>query len=149
MNVVAGERYKVVSDEVIQYALGLWGEEEKESIDPDVRDRILSRPRAKELARWQPPQFSLRELRRQHGGAGVSDDDLLLRYFAGEDHVAEMRAQGSLNAPTDRGQSLARLTSLVSVLDELTKRTKSYYVHVQKSGAVSLKLERKRQQAIS
>jgi oxaloacetate decarboxylase alpha subunit len=70
MNVILGERYREVIDEVIQYALGLWGEEESSSIDPDVRDRILSRPRARELARWEPPQLSLREVRQKLGGNG-------------------------------------------------------------------------------
>ena len=57
MNVISGERYKQVPDEVIQYALGLWGEEECASIVPDVRDRILDRHRARELAHWQPPSL--------------------------------------------------------------------------------------------
>src|SRR3970282_49152 len=66
MNVISGERYKQVPDEVIQYALGLWGEEECSSIDPNVRDRILDRLRARELAHWQPPQPSLNEVRREY-----------------------------------------------------------------------------------
>ena len=42
MNVMLGERYKEVTDQVIQYALGFWGEAERASINPDIRDRILS-----------------------------------------------------------------------------------------------------------
>jgi oxaloacetate decarboxylase alpha subunit len=50
INVIVGERYKEVTDQVIQYALGLWGKEAPELIDPNVKDKILSRGRAKE---WQ------------------------------------------------------------------------------------------------
>ena len=32
MNVFAGERYKIVSDEIIQFALGFWGEDERDAL---------------------------------------------------------------------------------------------------------------------
>ena len=133
MNVISGERYRQVSDEVIQYALGLWGEEESASIDPDVRDRILARPRARELAHWRPPQPSLKEVRREYGGPGLSDDEMLLRYFAGEDQVEAMRAEG----PVATRDGKAR--SLLSLIEQLTKRTNFNYIQVRK-GAMSLTL---------
>src|SRR5918999_1792310 len=74
INVMVGERYKEVTDEVILYALGFWGAEEAESIDPNTRDRTLSRPRAKELSHTEPPEMSLQDFREKFGGAGVSDD---------------------------------------------------------------------------
>lgn len=83
MNVMTGERYRQVSDEVIRYALGFYGEEEANSIDPSVRDIILNRPRAKQLAGCKPPDFSIDDLRKRWGGPDISDDELLLRYFAG------------------------------------------------------------------
>ena len=46
-NIILGERYKQVSDQSIQYALGIWGREGADLMDPDVKDRILGRPRAK------------------------------------------------------------------------------------------------------
>jgi oxaloacetate decarboxylase alpha subunit len=94
INVMVGARYKEITDEVILYALGFWGEEEAGSIDANVKDRILSRPRAKELSRMKPPEMSLAEFRAKFGGAGVSDDDALLNYFAGDDYVAAMKAAG-------------------------------------------------------
>jgi oxaloacetate decarboxylase (Na+ extruding) subunit alpha len=94
LNVIIGERYKEVPDEVIQYALGLWGAEECSSMDPNIRDRVLSRPRARELAHWMPPQPTLKEFRDRLGGAGVSDDDLLLRYFSSERDVEAMMVAG-------------------------------------------------------
>jgi len=92
MNVILGERYKQVSDEIIKYALGFYGEEEASSIDPNVRDKILDRPRAKQLAGSKPSEPSVDELRKKWGGTGISDDEVLLRYFAGEQEVAAMRA---------------------------------------------------------
>jgi len=133
MNVLTGERYKEASDEVIQFALGLWGEEESSSMDPDVRDRILNRPRARELARWQPPEPSLKEVRKRYGGPGVSDDDLLLCYLAGEDQVAAMRAAGPFKRYDGAGQSL------VSLIEDLTRRNSISYIQVQKD-AMSLTL---------
>jgi len=86
MNVIVGERYKATSDEVIQYALGFWGE--------DIKHKILGRPRARELAKWKPPEPSIKQLREQLAGPGVSDDDLLLRYFSSQEDVAAMKAAG-------------------------------------------------------
>jgi pyruvate/oxaloacetate carboxyltransferase len=48
--VITGERYKEVIDLAIQYALGLWGKEAPTVMDADVKDKILSRQRARE---WQ------------------------------------------------------------------------------------------------
>jgi len=137
MNVILGERYKEVTDEVIQYALGLWGVEESSSMDPDVRDKILSRPRARELARWEPPEISVKELRQKLGGAGVSDDELLLRYFAGTDEVAAMRAAG---LPKDY---VIAKNPLVNLIGELTRQTDHQRIYVQK-GNLSLQLEKKK-----
>lgn len=136
MNIILGERYREVTDEVIQYALGLWGEEESSSIDPDVRDKILSRSRARELAHWEPPQNSLKEWRQKLGGPGVSDDELLLRYFAGEEDVAAMRAAG----PSKEYVSVRH--PLVALIGELTKRKDCRRIYIQKGG-LSLHLERR------
>lgn len=127
MNIILGERYKGVPDEVIQYALGLWGEEESASMDANVRDRILGMPRAKELASWQPPQPSLQEVRQKYGGPNVSDDDLLLRYFTGKDEVDAMRAAG----PTRPRGAAFPLTSLI---EELNKSTSCNHIQLKKGG---------------
>ena len=133
MNVVSGERYQHVSDEVIQFALGLWGEEESSSMDQNVRDRILGRARAGELARHQSPQPTLQELRRTYAGPGVSDDDLLLCYFAGVEQVAAMRAEGPVKRRAVAAHGLAGL------IDELGKRKSLKYFNVQ-TGGLSLTL---------
>jgi oxaloacetate decarboxylase (Na+ extruding) subunit alpha len=69
-----------MTDQVIQYATGLWGEEAASEVDNDVKDRILSRPRAKEFATWRPPEPSLEEVRNKLGGPNLGDDELLMRY---------------------------------------------------------------------
>lgn len=94
INVIVGERYKEITDEVIQYALGHWGKEEAESIEPNLKDKILGRPRAKELANRRVSDLTVKDFRKKYGGAGVSDDEAMLRYFAGEESVAAMRAAG-------------------------------------------------------
>ena len=134
MNVMTGERYSQTSDEVIQFALGLWGEEECSAMDPNVRDRILDRPRAKELARWTPPDPTLKEVRKIYGGPGVSDDELLLRYLAGEDQVVAMRAAGPFKQ-FPSGQPLA------SLIRDLSGKSRVGYIQVRKD-AMSLTLRR-------
>jgi oxaloacetate decarboxylase (Na+ extruding) subunit alpha len=112
LNVVTGERYKQVSDEIIQYAGGGWGKEESESIQQDVRDKILGRPRAKALAAQTYRQPTLQEVRSQYGGAGISDDDLLLNFFTSAEQVAEMRRA----RPRGDGQGAPGLRSLIDAL---------------------------------
>ena len=102
-------------------------------MDPDVRDRILGTPRAAELANWHPPQPSLKEVRREYGGTGVSDDELLLRYFAGRDEVAAMRAAVPRAAAMGAGDPLLHL------VEQLSRGTACNYVQVRK-GAQSLTL---------
>jgi oxaloacetate decarboxylase (Na+ extruding) subunit alpha len=136
MNVMLGERYKVVSDEVIQYALGLWGEEESAAMDPNLRDRLLGMPRAKELSHWQPPQPSLGEIRGKFA-AGISDDELLLCYLAGADEAAAMRAAPRSVKEVSAAHPVAHL------IGELAKHTHCSYIQVRR-GALSVELQKGR-----
>ena len=136
MNVIVGARYKEVSDEVIQYALGFWGKEESSSIDPNVRDMILSRPRAKELKGWKPPQPSLKEFRARLGGPGISDDELLLTYFSNEHDVAVMKAAGPPK------QYFSARHPLLTLLEALTKQDNRRQVYI-RTGNISIRLEKR------
>ena len=76
MNVTGRERYAVIPDEVIRYALGRFGKPNI-PIEANVMDRIMSLPRTKEIEA-EPPMASVPELRRRLG-ANLSDEELLLR----------------------------------------------------------------------
>lgn len=136
INVVSGERYKTVTDEIIQYALGHWGDEEANAIHPSVRDLILRRSRADELARWEPSQPTLAEVREQYGDSSISDDELLLRYVAGKDEVIAMRAERSRSRQSKWPRDLRGL------IEELTRQKRPAYVYIQK-GESSLVIESK------
>ena len=55
-NVLDGERWSNVSDETVRYFLGHYGDPAA-PVDPDVADRVLSRPRAAELSGLEPLQL--------------------------------------------------------------------------------------------
>ncbi len=94
LNIVTGERYKIVPDEVIQYTLGHYGPLEH-AVEPDVADKILGTDRAAAFIGWEQPQPSLRELRGRFG-QGISDEELLLRILHSNEEVDAMLAQGPI-----------------------------------------------------
>jgi oxaloacetate decarboxylase alpha subunit len=128
INVIVGERYKEVTDQVIQYALGLWGEEAPALMDPNVKDKILSRSRAKDWQGWEPPEPSLDEVRRKFGGPSLSDEELLLRVYAGEDAVKGMNAAGASREHLNGTQPLIRL------IEELSKKKDCNQVFISRPG---------------
>jgi oxaloacetate decarboxylase (Na+ extruding) subunit alpha len=82
INVITGTRYGTVTDETIRYALGWFGDEAAKLMDPDVRHRILDRPRAEQIAAQPVPNPSLDELRAKHG-RDLTDEQLILAVCAG------------------------------------------------------------------
>jgi oxaloacetate decarboxylase alpha subunit len=94
-NVLSGTRYEVVPDQVIRYVLGSFGKPTA-PVEPWVLDRILDRPRARELAA-EPPPLSVAELRRRLP-RGISDEELLLRFGMPGEEVDAMLAA----APAER-----------------------------------------------
>jgi oxaloacetate decarboxylase (Na+ extruding) subunit alpha len=91
LNIVTGKRYSIVSDEVIAYAVGHYGEMVA-PIDPNVLDKIMSNPRAKTVAGSPPEQPTIQELRKRHGTE--DDDELLLRALVPEVDLKRMREAG-------------------------------------------------------
>lgn len=136
INVMVGARYKEVTDEVLLYALGFWGEEEARSIDANLKDRLLAMPRARELAKLRPPEMSLQEFRARFGGDSVSDDDKLLNFFAGADAVAIMKAAG---APKDY---ISSSTPLVTLIQQIARRREPVQIYIRRSG-MTLRMERR------
>jgi biotin carboxyl carrier protein len=78
-NILSGKRYERFTDEAVKYVLGLYGEPVV-PVDPNVMDRVMTLPRAKEFINWKPQGYEkpVEELRREIG-PDLSDDDLLLK----------------------------------------------------------------------
>jgi oxaloacetate decarboxylase alpha subunit len=137
INIITGERYKEVTDQSIQYALGHWGKEAPLVMDPNVKDKFLSRPRAKEWEKWTPPNLSLQEVRQKFGGSGISDEQLVLRVIAGESAVKAMLAAGAPKEYLRARQPLVRL------IGEIAKRADCNRIYIRK-GSLLLRMQKKR-----
>ena len=118
---------------MIQYALGLWGKEGSDHMDSAVKAKILDRPRAREIEKIEYPEPTLEEVRKQYGGAHLSDEELLLRFYAGPEFV------DALKGAPPRKEYLAR-KPLVRLVEELGKK-KLGHVHIRK-GDFSLTVQR-------
>ena len=126
INVITGERYKEVTDQVIQYVLGMWGQEGRDYTAPEVKAKILDRPRARELEKWEVPQPSLKEVRKKYGGPDLSDEELLLRFYAGPDFVDALKLAPPRKEYLDGRQPLVRL------FEELCRRRHFRHVYIRK-----------------
>jgi oxaloacetate decarboxylase alpha subunit len=133
-NVIVGERYREVPDEVIQLALGFWGKEPVTDMDQDVRAKILDRPRAREWARWEQPEPSLAEIRREYGER-ISDEEIVLRYYAGDDGL---RVMGKSSAPEEY---LSTRHPIVELVEGLVQKRDLEHVFVQ-TGDLSISLRK-------
>jgi pyruvate carboxylase len=78
-NVISGNRYGQITDEVIKYSLGYYGEPIA-PIDEEILGKITSSPRSKEFQNWTSEGYdkSIEELRKEFGPE-LADDDLLLK----------------------------------------------------------------------
>ncbi len=138
LNVVLGERYKLVPDEVFKYALGLYGNPVA-PVDPDVLDRIFGSPRGKQFLNWQPPQPSIEDLRHQYGER-LSDDQLLTRLMLPEESVEGILALMASPLETEYpGPALEQKE--VAAVRELARWANLAYAHVQK-GNLSITIQR-------
>src|SRR5258706_7776287 len=135
INVIVGERYKEVTDQIIQYALGYWGKEGAELMAPEVKAKILDRPRAKEWAERTPPEPSVAELRKKINAGNISDEEFLLRWNLEAKEIEEMKAAG---APKEY---LTASQPLVKLIDALSQR-KDYRQIVIQKGEMLVSLNR-------
>lgn len=94
LNIIHGERYRHVPDEVKKYALGYYGKL-LAPVDPDVLDRIVANGSARIALRPQPLKPGLAVLREQYPSA--SDDELALRSMYAGRQVDEMLAAGPMS----------------------------------------------------
>jgi oxaloacetate decarboxylase alpha subunit len=115
LNVVKGERYAAVPDEVRKYALGYYGELAA-PVDPEVLDRVAGReqPVTARPGDLLPP--AVERLRRERGPF-ASEDDLLLAAFYNAEQCAALAAAGPIRTayPVDR-------TPLLTLIKELALR---------------------------
>jgi oxaloacetate decarboxylase alpha subunit len=136
INVIVGERYKEVTDQVICYALGHFGEEAVTAMDQEVRARILDRPRAREIAAQTRANPSVAEMRRDLDAEGVSDEELLLRWLLTKEDIAAMRVAGPAK------EYVTQRHPLVKLMGDLTRRADCKLIQVSKPG-FALTLERR------
>jgi oxaloacetate decarboxylase alpha subunit len=93
LNVVQGERYRTVPDEVKKYALGYFGKL-LAPVAPDVLDRIVENGSPKIPLKPQPLPPAVEKLRKQYPSA--SDDERILRFMFAGQQVDEMLAAGAM-----------------------------------------------------
>lgn len=125
LNVVSGERYSSIPDEVKMYALGHFGKL-LAPVDPDVLDRIVQNGSPKIPLTPQPLPPALPELRRVY--ADADDDERLLRYMFAGNEVDDMKAAGRLKVSAPGGSPAARL------VEALAQRSAVKYLEIEKRG---------------
>jgi oxaloacetate decarboxylase alpha subunit len=109
LNLVTGERYSRLSDEVVDLLLGEFGPMPG-PVNQDLLDRAMASPRAKQRAPREEP--SLDDIR-AHFGRGLSDEDLLLRAVMPAEQVDAMVAR--------RGRTDEGMSALLSALADQTR----------------------------
>ncbi len=91
MNVTGKERWGVIPDEIIRFAIGKFGRPNA-PVDPEVMDRIMANPRTKEL-QAETGMADLKTLRSRIGET-LSDEEFLLRATMPAAQVDAMQAAG-------------------------------------------------------
>jgi oxaloacetate decarboxylase alpha subunit len=126
MNVMGGERYANIPDDVIVYFLGHFGAPPAPP-DRDVADRVLSLPRAEELRRAEPLGL---DGARERFGTRISDEELLLRLTMPAEQVDAMIAASKAErpAPPRPGRD-----PLVRLLREVARRPAITYLRLEKA----------------
>lgn len=126
MNVTGKERYGVIPDEVIRYALGKFGRPTI-PIAPEVMDRIDSLPRTREL-RNEPGMPPLPELRKRIG-KDLSDEEFLLRTTMPAIQVDAMR-----RVPPEFQTYDPNMTPVINLIRQLAGRRDLAYISIEKAG---------------
>lgn len=125
MNVLTGERYNVVPDEVKKYVCGYFGALPL-PVDGDVKDRILANASRKVALVPPPLEPELPGLRRRYG-SGMSDDQLLLRCMYGDEKIDSL-------APTVVDDSFSVRRPLIELVEGLAKLPSRRQVHIATAG---------------
>jgi oxaloacetate decarboxylase alpha subunit len=123
LNVVQGERYKVVPDEVRKYALGYYGKL-LAPVEPDILDRIVANSSPSIPLKPVRAEPAVEALRRKYPDA--SDDERLLRYMFAGSQVDDMLAAGPMRTEYSYDNPVTRL------MKELAKRPKLGQLSIEK-----------------
>ena len=135
LNIVTGERWSVVPDEVIIYLMEKFGSPPA-PIDDEVRDKVLASPHGQRFAGWERPQPSLEELREQYGGAKICDEELLLRYLVPLEDLQAAKAAG----PVKRTYEFRDTTTVQELLEQALELKRPRHVSFARDGvAVDLR----------
>ncbi|MQA81557.1 MAG: pyruvate carboxylase subunit B [Streptosporangiales bacterium] len=124
LNVVHGERYRIVPDEVKKYALGHYGELPA-PVQPDVLDRIVANGTRRVTAVPPPREPAVARLRRQYPRA--SDEHRLLYYMFAGSQVDDMLAAGPM-----RTRWRPPRHPVVDLVAELAKRPPLAHARIEK-----------------
>ena len=133
LNVLHGERYRHVPDEVKKYALGYYGKL-LAPVDPDVLDRIVENGSPRVAREPQPLPPAVPALRRKY--PNMDDDERLLRFMFAGNQVDDMLAAGPLQTEYSFKNQAQRL--LESALSR-----KMRYVNIS-DGEVKIEASRRR-----
>ena len=125
LNIVAGERYKLVPDEIKKYALGYYGRL-LAPVAPEVLQKIIDNGSQNIQLKAEEPPPGVPALRARF--PGMSDDERLLRHSYAGNQVDEMFAAGAMKTTYEFEPPIARL------LRELAKRPRLARVYVQRPG---------------
>ena len=123
MNVVHGERYRIVPNEVKKYALGYYGKL-LGPVDPEALDRIVENGSRDIPLTPRPLAPAVDALRAKYPNA--DDDERLLRYMLAGTQVDEMLAA----PPMETTYSAA--SPIVDLVDRLVHRRKPGRVYIRK-----------------
>jgi oxaloacetate decarboxylase (Na+ extruding) subunit alpha len=122
-NVVHGERYRIVPNEVKKYALGYYGKL-LAPIDRNALDRIVANGSRDIPLEPRPLEPGVAKLRKQYPQA--SDDERLLRYMLPGSHVDDMLAAQPMETVYDFS------SPLVDFLKQMIDRRKPGRVYIRK-----------------
>jgi oxaloacetate decarboxylase alpha subunit len=133
-NVIHGERYRVVPDEVKLYVLGHYGKLPA-PVDSDVSDRIIENGSKHIPLQPRPLEPGLPKVRQQYPGA--SDEELVLRYMFHGSYVDDMLASG----PIRDDYRVDQRNDLIGLMEALLKQQRFSSIAIRK-GDFRLKLRR-------
>lgn len=120
MNVIQGERYRVIPDEVKKYVCGHYGQL-RIPIDANVLDRVIENGsgdialKAPEL----PPV--LPDLRKRY--PGMDDDLLVLRFMYGDARIDALK-------PAQEGAEFSALHPITDLVQHLAKAERKTHIHL-------------------